>query len=82
MASLALFKASFNRVQLNSGVSLKQGLGFCFAEERARAMGLDMRNVKWIESQMLSDSQGHIYNGKSSILGFWSGQNKDVRVKG
>ncbi len=34
-------------------------------EERARSMGLDMRGVKWLESPMLTDDRGHVYNGEA-----------------
>ena len=34
-------------------------------------MGLDMRGVKWLESPMLTDERGHLYNGEvQPVFGF------------
>ena len=43
------------------------GLKPTVAEERARSMGLDMRRVKWLESPMLADERGHLYNGEGAL---------------
>ena len=29
-------------------------------------MGLDMRGVRWLESPMLTDDRGHVYNGEDA----------------